>query len=86
MKEPAEADEFLDTVGLFCPVPIIKTAERIRKMAPGTTLGVLSDDQVILIDMPAWCRSMGHEYLGYRREGAEYHLFVKKARSAAVRR
>ena len=73
-----EPDEILDTVGLYCPLPIIKTAERIRRMTAGGVLEVLSDDRVILIDMPAWCRSTGNEYLGQRQHGTEYHLFVRK--------
>ncbi len=72
------ADDVLDTVGLYCPVPIIKTAERLKRMDSGAVLEVLSDDRVILIDLPAWCRSTGHEYLGARQEGPEYHLFVRK--------
>jgi len=83
MNAPVEADEVLDTVGLYCPVPIIMTAERIRKMEAGRTLAILSDDRVILIDLPAWCRSTGHEYLGYRQESAEYRLFVRKTRASA---
>jgi len=71
-------DALLDTVGLFCPVPIIRTSDRIRRMQAGEILEVLSDDRVILIDMPAWCRSAGHTYLGSRQEGTEYHLFVRK--------
>jgi tRNA 2-thiouridine synthesizing protein A len=70
--------QVLDTVGLYCPVPIIKTAERIRQMVPGEILEVLSDDRVILIDMPAWCRSKGHEYLGYFERHEEMHLLVRK--------
>ncbi|MGH2668370.1 MAG: sulfurtransferase TusA family protein [bacterium] len=73
------ADAVLDTVGLYCPVPIIKTAERIRKMPAGAVLEVLSDDRVILVDMPAWCRSTGHEYLGARQDGTEYRLLLRKA-------
>jgi tRNA 2-thiouridine synthesizing protein A len=80
MNAPVEVDEVIDTVGLYCPVPIIKTAERIKTMAAGRTLEILSDDRVILIDMPAWCRSSGHEYLGHRHEGGEYRLFVRKRR------
>ena len=72
------ADERLDTVGFFCPVPIIKTAARIRGMKSGAVLEVLSDDRVILVDMPNWCRSAGHEYLGHHEEGREIHLFVRK--------
>jgi TusA-related sulfurtransferase len=69
----------LDTVGLYCPVPIIKTADRMKKLAPGAVLEVLSDDRVILVDMPAWCRSTGHEYLGARQDGTEYRLLLRKA-------
>ena len=71
--------QVLDTVGLYCPVPIIKTAERIRQMDRGEVLEVLSDDRVILIDMPAWCRSKGHEYLGHFERHDEMHLLVRKA-------
>lgn len=76
--EGLRVDRRLDTVGLFCPVPIIRTAETVTRMRPGEVLEVLSDDRVILIDMPAWCRSMGHGFLGARREGEELHLFVRK--------
>ncbi|PYS96243.1 MAG: sulfurtransferase TusA family protein [Acidobacteria bacterium] len=77
----APPDAVLDTVGLYCPVPIIKTAEAIRKLGVGEVLEVLSDDRVILVDMPAWCRSTGHEYLGSRRDGNEYRLRVRKRAS-----
>lgn len=78
MSPDVTPDAVLDTVGLFCPVPIIRTSERIRRMGAGEVLEVLSDDRVILIDLPAWCRSTGHAYLGSRRDGSEYHLFVRK--------
>ncbi len=71
-------DVFLDTVGLYCPVPIIRTSERVRSMPAGSILEVLSDDRVILTDMPAWCLSTGHTYLGYRDEEVQWRLFVKK--------
>jgi tRNA 2-thiouridine synthesizing protein A len=81
-KETVEAavrsDAVLDTVGLYCPLPIIKTAERMKTLRAGAVLEVLSDDRVILVDMPAWCRSTRNEYLGAQPDGPEYHLFVRK--------
>jgi len=74
----APADEILDTVGLYCPIPIIRTAERLKRLDGGAVLEVISDDRVILIDMPAWCRSTGHSFLGSRQEGQEYRLLVRK--------
>jgi TusA-related sulfurtransferase len=55
-------------------------------METGRILKVVSDDRVILIDMPAWCRSTGHEYLGHTQQGTEYGLFVRKAGGKGARR
>ncbi len=74
----APADEVLDTVGLYCPIPIIRTAERIKRLDGGAVLEVISDDRVILIDMPAWCRSTGNSFLGSRQDGDEFRLLVRK--------
>ncbi len=78
-------DAVLDTVGFYCPVPIIKTAARIREMERGEILEVLSDDRVILIDLPAWCLSRGHQYLGAFEREEEIHLFVRKVGRPAAR-
>jgi TusA-related sulfurtransferase len=72
------ADATLDTLGLYCPMPIIKTAERLGTLASRAILEVVSDDRVILEDMPAWCLSTGHEYLGFREEPGEWRLFVRR--------
>jgi TusA-related sulfurtransferase len=79
----ASADVVLDTTGLFCPVPIIRTAERLGRMRAGEVLEVLSDDRVILIDMPAWCRATGHEYLGSREAEGAIRLRVRKTAGRA---
>jgi len=68
----------VDALGLYCPVPIIRTAETIKGMGAGEVLEVLSDDRVVLIDMPAWCLSMRHEYLGFREDGPGWRLYVRK--------
>jgi tRNA 2-thiouridine synthesizing protein A len=58
----------VDTRGLYCPVPILRTRDRLRAVPAGTLLEVVSDDPVILRDMPAFCRSHGHAYLGHADE------------------
>ena len=49
-----KADETLDCVGLYCPMPIVKTASKVREMEPGQVLEVVADDKGIKSDMPAW--------------------------------
>ncbi len=72
------ADVVLDCVNLACPMPIFKTANRIKEMQSGQVLEVLSDDDGIEKDMPAWCRMTGQEYLGLSKENGEYRVFVRK--------
>ena len=75
---PIVADKTIDCLGLYCPMPIIRTAERLGTLASRAILEVRSDDRVILEDMPAWCLSTGHEYLGFREEPGEWRLFVRR--------
>ncbi len=71
-------DEVLDCVGLACPMPIFKTANRIKEMQSGQILEVQSDDDGIRMDMPAWCNKTGNEFLGLEKTGDEYRVFVRK--------
>lgn len=73
-----KADQSLDCVGLYCPMPIVKTAERIKKMNTGEVLEVIADDKGIKQDMPAWCSATGNECLGIEEEGSEYKVYVRK--------
>jgi tRNA 2-thiouridine synthesizing protein A len=74
-----KADVTLDCVGLYCPMPIVKTAEKIKELQTGQVLEVLSDDRGIKEDMPAWCRATGNQCLGVERVGKEIKVYVRKS-------
>ncbi len=75
-----KADQSLDCIGLYCPMPIVKTAEKIKELKQGEVLEVLSDDIGIKEDMPAWCRATGNEFLGIEEEGGGYKVYIKKSK------
>ena len=54
----------LDCRGLVCPAPIIELARHIGDVEPGGLLGVVATDAAARIDVAAWCRMTGHEYVG----------------------
>jgi tRNA 2-thiouridine synthesizing protein A len=54
----------LDCRGQLCPLPIIELAKAFGDLAVGDTLAVLADDPAAAVDVPAWCRMKGQEYLG----------------------
>ena len=71
-------DVKLDCFGLLCPMPIIQTAKKLKELRVGEVLEVVSTDQGIEGDMPAWCKMTGQEYLGLEKDGDIYHVFVRK--------
>jgi len=73
-----EADQKLDCMGLYCPMPIVKTAEKIKELKLEEVLEVVADDKGIKLDMPAWCEATGHELVGMEEEGGEIRVYVKK--------
>ena len=75
-----KADETLDCVGLYCPMPIANTANRLKELEVGQVLEILADDEGIKEDMPAWCRTTGHELVGMEEEAGQYKVYVKKTK------
>jgi len=71
-------DFTLDTLGLFCPLPVILTSKKIKKMEARQVLEILSDDEGIKKDMPIWCKESGHKLLDFFQDGAVVRLYVQK--------
>ncbi|MDG2070825.1 MAG: sulfurtransferase TusA family protein [Pseudomonadales bacterium] len=53
----------LDVRRLLCPMPVIKTQDRIKELEPGDQLAVYCTDPGVLEDIPTWCRINGHTVL-----------------------
>ncbi len=75
-----KADETLDCIGLYCPMPIANTANKLKGLEVGQVLEILADDEGIKEDMPAWCRTTGHELVGMEEEAGQYKVYVKKTK------
>lgn len=67
----------LDARGLLCPLPVIRTQDRVAGLGPGERLEVRCTDPGVLQDIPAWCRINGHRVLEARREGRELVVVVE---------
>lgn len=82
MNDPVRTEE-LDARGLLCPLPVIRTAERVRSLAPGDELVVHASDPGAAHDIPAWCRVHGHTLLACETpadDRVHVRLRVEKAR------
>ncbi len=76
---PLVADRKIDCVGLFCPVPVVRTAEALRQLRSGQILEMTSDDPASLADMKSWSARSGHELLEIDKHGTTFRFVVRKA-------
>ena len=67
----------LDARRMLCPMPVIRTQEKVEKLQVGDTLTVLCTDPGAIHDIPAWCRVNGHEVLGIQQEDEEISIRLR---------
>lgn len=67
----------LDAKRLLCPMPVIRTQDKVAGLQPGDILEVVCTDPGALNDIPAWCRINGHQVLSTRREDDEVIIVIE---------
>jgi len=68
----------LDCKGLSCPMPIVKTAQALRQLAPGDLIEVLATDPGSVKDFAAWSKMTGNELVETSQEGVVFRFLLKK--------
>ncbi len=61
----------LDARRQLCPLPVIRTQNKIRSLEKGDILEVVCTDPGALHDIPAWCRINGHKVVSTTTRGDE---------------
>jgi len=74
-----EFDQELDTRGLLCPLPILKTKVAMDRMRPGQVLKVVSTDAGSVRDMEAFARQTQNPLLQSLVDGKDYVFFLRKS-------
>lgn len=68
----------VDARGLSCPMPIVKTAQAVKPLAPGALVEVLATDPGSQRDFVAWSRATGHELVEQAVDGATYRFVIRR--------
>ena len=74
------ADQVLDCIGLYCPMPIIRTKEEMDKLAVGEILEVLADDSAAEEDLKAWAKRTGQKILEIEKTNEGMRFLIKKTK------
>ena len=78
---PAENEkpvERLDTLGLKCPLPALKTRRALAKLAAGALLDVEADDPLAAIDIPHLVRELGDELVAAAAESGRMRFTIRR--------
>jgi tRNA 2-thiouridine synthesizing protein A len=70
----------IDLKGMRCPMPVIKISRAIREVNIGESLEAFITDPAINADIPAWCRSTGHELVALEKQDTSYHIVVRRTK------
>jgi tRNA 2-thiouridine synthesizing protein A len=62
---------------LLCPMPVIRTQERVKKLQTGDILEVICTDSGVMQDIPAWCRINGHTVLEIANDDYDYVIVLQ---------
>jgi len=67
----------LDARRMLCPMPVIRTQEKVEQLQAGDTLTVICTDPGALHDIPAWCRVNGHEVIDIDQQDEEISIRLR---------
>jgi tRNA 2-thiouridine synthesizing protein A len=72
-------DRELDTKGLSCPLPILKTKKTLAEMTSGQTIRVVCTDAGSMRDFQAFAKQTGNTLVGQAEDGALFvHVMQRK--------
>ncbi len=57
---------------LLCPLPVIRTQDKVKQLQAGDELEVTCTDPGVMQDIPTWCRINGHLVLETTTDDYEY--------------
>lgn len=74
------ADLQLDTRGLNCPLPILKTKKALREVPLDGLLEVLATDPAAEADFRTFCRNSGHDLEAFEARDGEFRFLIRRRR------
>jgi len=68
----------VDARAMACPGPLLEAKKAIGSVPVGGVLEIMSGDKGSREDIPAWCKKIGHEYMGVLEHDGYESLFVTR--------
>jgi TusA-related sulfurtransferase len=69
--------ETLNARRLLCPLPVIRTQDKVKQLKVGDLLEVICTDPGVMQDIPTWCRINGHKVIETKAGNHEYTILLE---------
>jgi len=77
-NSPKQPHQVLDCIGLYCPMPVLKTRQEIDKLVTGQILEVFADDPAAEEDLKAWAKRAGQKILKIEKANEGMRFLIQK--------
>ncbi|HEY6967118.1 MAG TPA: sulfurtransferase TusA family protein [Burkholderiales bacterium] len=71
-------DREIDTRGLNCPLPILRTKKSLADVTSGQVLKIVATDPGSVKDFETFARQTGHTLLSHAEANGEFTFYLKK--------
>ncbi len=71
-------DKEIDTRGLNCPLPILRTKKALTDVQSGQVLKVVATDPGSVKDFQTFAKQTGHALLSHAEANGEFTFFMRK--------
>ena len=68
----------LDTKGLNCPLPVLKTKRALKTVPVGEILTVTATDPASTIDFKHFCMTSGHELVDWSETDGVFTYLIRR--------
>jgi len=65
-------------MGLYCPMPVLKTRQEMDKLITGQILEVFADDPAAEEDLKAWAKRAGQKILKIEKTDKGMRFLIQK--------
>ncbi|MBI5448346.1 MAG: sulfurtransferase TusA family protein [Gammaproteobacteria bacterium] len=72
-------DQELDALALVCPLPLLYAKRKLKTMAVGEVLKVITRDPSSVIDFRTYTSVSGHVLLSYEEKDSVFVFYVQKS-------
>ncbi|MEY4769225.1 MAG: hypothetical protein RL637_1864 [Pseudomonadota bacterium] len=69
---------------LLCPLPVIRTQNKIAELVNGDQLEIIGTDPGMLQDIPTWCRIHKHHLLSTETVNGEYKIVIEVIKAKKI--